>query len=110
MSSSTEEALVAPAKDVNETTPLLATTTIEDEQIFQLPESRKMGVTGAVFLILNKMIGTGSTKPGLLLICRANFMTRPQIEHTLLMMWNTGWPNHHQSNVTLQSIRHAKLT
>lgn len=25
-----------------------------------LPESRKIGVMGAVFLILNKMIGTGS--------------------------------------------------
>ncbi|KAK3685177.1 amino acid permease-domain-containing protein [Podospora appendiculata] len=28
-------------------------------QAFKIPESRKIGVTGAVFLILNKMIGTG---------------------------------------------------
>lgn len=27
---------------------------------FKLDDSRKIGVTGAVFLILNKMIGTGS--------------------------------------------------
>jgi hypothetical protein len=27
---------------------------------FAIPESRKIGVAGAVFLILNKMIGTGS--------------------------------------------------
>jgi len=27
---------------------------------FTIPESRKIGVAGAVFLILNKMIGTGS--------------------------------------------------
>lgn len=33
---------------------------IQDEQAFQFSESRKIGVTGAVFLILNKMIGTGS--------------------------------------------------
>lgn len=33
---------------------------IEEEQQFKLAESRKIGVTGAVFLILNKMIGTGS--------------------------------------------------
>lgn len=29
-------------------------------QEFVIPESRKIGVAGAVFLILNKMIGTGS--------------------------------------------------
>jgi len=27
---------------------------------YVIPESRKIGVAGAVFLILNKMIGTGS--------------------------------------------------
>ena len=31
-----------------------------DAQNFSFTEDRKIGVTGAVFLILNKMIGTGS--------------------------------------------------
>lgn len=33
---------------------------IIDAQEFSYTEDRKIGVTGAVFLILNKMIGTGS--------------------------------------------------
>lgn len=33
---------------------------VESAQAFQYSESRKLGVTGSVFLILNKMIGTGS--------------------------------------------------
>jgi hypothetical protein len=33
---------------------------LQDEQTFRFQESRKLGVTSAVFLILNKMIGTGS--------------------------------------------------
>ncbi len=33
---------------------------VEDVQAFKYAESRKIGVTGAAFLILNKMIGTGS--------------------------------------------------
>lgn len=33
---------------------------VQDEQAFKFSESRKIGVTGAAFLILNKMIGTGS--------------------------------------------------
>jgi hypothetical protein len=33
---------------------------IIDAQEFTYTEDRKIGVTGAVFLILNKMIGTGS--------------------------------------------------
>lgn len=33
---------------------------VQDEQAFKFSESRKIGVTGAVFLIVNKMIGTGS--------------------------------------------------
>lgn len=32
-------------------------------QQFAYSDSRKIGVTGAVFLILNKMIGTGSKLP-----------------------------------------------
>ena len=31
-----------------------------DAQNFSYTEDRKIGITGAVFLILNKMIGTGS--------------------------------------------------
>jgi hypothetical protein len=31
-----------------------------DAQNFSYSEDRKIGITGAVFLILNKMIGTGS--------------------------------------------------
>jgi hypothetical protein len=31
-----------------------------DAQNFAYSEDRKIGITGAVFLILNKMIGTGS--------------------------------------------------
>ncbi|KAF2280644.1 high-affinity methionine permease-like protein [Westerdykella ornata] len=40
---------------------------IEDEHTYQFDESRKIGITGAVFLILNKMIGTGifSTPSGI---------------------------------------------
>lgn len=40
--------------------PDFASGQIQDEQAFKFSESRKIGVTGAVFLILNKMIGTGS--------------------------------------------------
>lgn len=32
----------------------------DDGNSYAHPESRKIGVAGAVFLILNKMIGTGS--------------------------------------------------
>jgi hypothetical protein len=32
---------------------------IKDENTYAYDDSRKLGVTGAVFLILNKMIGTG---------------------------------------------------
>ena len=32
---------------------------LQDEQVFQFGESRKLGVTACVFLIINKMIGTG---------------------------------------------------
>lgn len=40
---------------------------VQDENTYQYSESRKIGVTGAVFLILNKMIGTGifSTPSGI---------------------------------------------
>jgi len=32
---------------------------IKNQETYAYDESRKIGVTGAVFLILNKMIGTG---------------------------------------------------
>lgn len=35
-------------------------TSVVDAQTYAYSEDRKIGVTGAVFLILNKMIGTGS--------------------------------------------------
>jgi len=36
---------------------------VESAQAFEYSESRKLGITGSVFLILNKMIGTGSACP-----------------------------------------------
>ncbi len=33
---------------------------VEGAQVFRIAESRKLGITSSVFLILNKMIGTGS--------------------------------------------------
>lgn len=33
---------------------------VKTQETYAYDESRKIGVTGAVFLILNKMIGTGS--------------------------------------------------
>ncbi|KAF2748542.1 high-affinity methionine permease-like protein [Sporormia fimetaria CBS 119925] len=40
---------------------------VQDEKTYEFEESRKIGITGAVFLILNKMIGTGifSTPSGI---------------------------------------------
>lgn len=32
-----------------------------DEVVYEYEDSRKLGITSSVFLILNKMIGTGST-------------------------------------------------
>lgn len=37
-----------------------AQSTVGSVEKFQFQEDRKLGVTSAVFLILNKMIGTGS--------------------------------------------------
>lgn len=34
---------------------------VQNEVVIRINEDQKLGVTGAVFLILNKMIGTGST-------------------------------------------------
>ena len=34
-------------------------TAVKDEQVFVIPEGRKLGFTSVVFLIVNSMIGTG---------------------------------------------------
>ena len=34
--------------------------TLAGEEVYKFDESRKLGVTSSIFLILNKMIGTGS--------------------------------------------------
>lgn len=47
-------------KGPHEIVPEYSVGEVQDEQQFKVSESRKIGVTGAVFLILNKMIGTGS--------------------------------------------------
>lgn len=43
-----------------ETVLISGTSSAEGTQIFRFAESRKLGVTSSLFLILNKMIGTGS--------------------------------------------------
>lgn len=40
----------------------------DGEQVFQFDDSRKLGVVSAVFLILNKMIGTGSKWGGVCVV------------------------------------------
>jgi hypothetical protein len=40
--------------------PVYENAVVQDENTYAYDDSRKLGVTGAVFLILNKMIGTGS--------------------------------------------------
>lgn len=39
---------------------VVSDTASSDAQVFEYDDSRKLGVTSSVFLILNKMIGTGS--------------------------------------------------
>jgi hypothetical protein len=53
--------------DDNSPPPEFDTAIVQDENTYQFSESRKLGVTGSVFLILNKMIGTGifSTPSGI---------------------------------------------
>ena len=43
-----------------ETVPISGTSSAESAQVFRFDDSRKLGVTSSLFLILNKMIGTGS--------------------------------------------------
>lgn len=58
----------ATVNDVDPYDPVYSrTSSVQDEQVFRFSDSRKLGVTSAVFLILNKMIGTGifSTPSGI---------------------------------------------
>lgn len=48
-----------------ETAPITGSPTVEGAQVFRFAESRKLGVTSSLFLILNKMIGTGSQSFGI---------------------------------------------
>lgn len=48
------------SRDPEEPSALIPTSRDSEEQVFRIEESRKLGVTSSVFLILNKMIGTGS--------------------------------------------------
>jgi hypothetical protein len=48
-------------------------------QKYSLSDDRKIGITGAVFLILNKMIGTGSRWPNLDSACR----------YTHILLWDS---------------------
>ncbi|KAL7274661.1 hypothetical protein RUND412_002424 [Rhizina undulata] len=53
--------------DGDQSPPSYPSSAAEEEQVFRFGESRKLGVTSSVFLILNKMIGTGifSTPSGI---------------------------------------------
>lgn len=51
---------VSPTSTDEGAPPHLADAQVQEELQYKLSDSRKIGVTGAVFLILNKMIGTGS--------------------------------------------------
>lgn len=59
----------SPKDDIDDRSPPpeFANGVVQDENTYSYSESRKIGVTGAVFLILNKMIGTGifSTPSGI---------------------------------------------
>lgn len=44
----------------SETSPISGSSSVENAQVFRFTGSRKLGVTSSLFLILNKMIGTGS--------------------------------------------------
>ena len=46
-----------------------ATSSTQDEVVIRINENQKLGITGADFLILNKIVGTGST----LFSCGKNF-------------------------------------
>ena len=48
------------AHDASPTPPEYENAVVEQENTYAFDDSRKLGITGSVFLILNKMIGTGS--------------------------------------------------
>lgn len=50
----------AESRDPEEPSTLLPASRSSEEQVFRIEESRKLGVISSMFLILNKMIGTGS--------------------------------------------------
>lgn len=59
--SSPEEGTGPPYTESTEkTTDVGPNGSVADEQVFQYDDSRKLGIVSSVFLILNKMIGTGS--------------------------------------------------
>lgn len=49
------------AEDAGPTPPTYEDVVVQEEKTYAYDDSRKLGITGSVFLILNKMIGTGST-------------------------------------------------
>lgn len=54
---------ISPAvgsRDLEEPSSLIPTPRSSEEHVFRIEESRKLGVVSSIFLILNKMIGTGS--------------------------------------------------
>lgn len=73
--------------DGSPTPPHYENAEIQEEKTYAYDDSRKLGVTGAVFLILNKMIGTGSTC-GLcqaIAIAYVSQFSRPRPESSLLL-------------------------
>ena len=51
---------VAVTEDHGVVAPQYEDAVVEEEKTYAYDDSRKLGITGSVFLILNKMIGTGS--------------------------------------------------
>jgi hypothetical protein len=57
-----EEHKVARAIDTETSPPpIYDNTSVQDDQAYVYDDSQKLGYTATVFVILNKMIGTGST-------------------------------------------------
>lgn len=50
----------AVAEDAGQVPPNYEDVVVQEEKTYAYDDSRKLGITGSVFLILNKMIGTGS--------------------------------------------------
>lgn len=58
------------SRDLEEPSTLIATSRSSEEQVFRIKESRKLGVISSMFLILNKMIGTGSQSNSYALVAK----------------------------------------